>query len=116
MTTWRSRAIAIASVRCCQNLIGNALKFTPSKRTVTVSAIPEPSQLRIEVCDTGSGIAPDQVPHLFERFWRAKSHGEGAGLGLYIAGGDRRRARQHAHKVETAVGVGSKFYFTLPRS
>jgi signal transduction histidine kinase len=71
-------------------------------------------QVRISVKDNGPGIAPEDVPHLFERFWRAAGVSErGTGLGLSIV-----KSIVEAHGgslwVETQVGAGSTFFFTLP--
>jgi signal transduction histidine kinase len=95
------------------NLLSNALKFTPAGGLVTVRAIHEAGTACFEVTDTGRGIPPDQVPHLFDRFWRAEARREGAGLGLFIS-----RAIVAAHdgtlEVETRFGHGSRFHFSLP--
>lgn len=95
------------------NLIGNALKFTPEGGTVTVAAEPEGGTIRFWVSDTGPGIAPEQLPHLFDRFWQGRSADRrGAGLGLAIA-----RGIVEAHggtlEVESRVGEGSRFSFAL---
>lgn len=95
------------------NLIGNAIKFTPAGGTVTVSVEATPTDVRIEVSDTGHGIAPEHLPHLFDRFWRGHAQGKGSGLGLFIARGIVV-AHGSTLEVETAVGLGTRFYFTLP--
>ena len=96
------------------NLIGNALKFTPSGGQVTVVAGQAPGGVSVTVSDTGPGIEPEMKEHLFDRFWRG--HGtnlRGAGLGLAIVKGilDAHGTRVD---VETEVGRGSSFSFTLP--
>ncbi len=95
------------------NLIGNALKFTAEHGTVRVSAELQATTVRFEVRDTGCGILPDQIPHLFERFWRAQNRRGGAGLGLFIANGI---IASHGSKlcVESTSGVGTVFAFSLP--
>ena len=98
------------------NLIGNALKFTPEDGTVTVAAEPEGGTVRFSVSDTGPGIAPEQLLHLFDRFWQGRSADRrGAGLGLAIA-----RGIVEAHggqiRAESKPGEGSTFVFTLPRA
>jgi len=66
-----------------------------------------------EVADTGPGIAAENVPHIFEQYW--KGAGQGTGLGLFIA---RSIARAHQGElwVKTAPGAGATFFFTLPRA
>ncbi|HSP81008.1 MAG TPA: ATP-binding protein [Myxococcaceae bacterium] len=98
------------------NLVGNALKFTPEHGEVTVEAVPQGDVVRFSVRDSGPGIAPEALPHLFEPFWQAKGAArEGTGLGLYIT-----RGLVEAHGggmwVESEPGRGSTFSFTLPRA
>ncbi|HEX8825102.1 MAG TPA: ATP-binding protein [Archangium sp.] len=96
------------------NLVGNAIKFSGAGCTITLRAKQMDGQVRFSVKDCGPGISPEDVPHLFERFWRAAGVSErGTGLGLSIA-----KSIVEAHGgslwVETQVGVGSTFFFTLP--
>jgi PAS domain S-box-containing protein len=96
------------------NLVGNAVKFTPRDGRITVCAEQIEGEIRFGVIDTGPGIPPEQVPHIFGQFWQASpSDRRGIGLGLAIAKGI-----VEAHKgtiwVESQVGTGSTFYFTLP--
>jgi PAS domain S-box-containing protein len=96
------------------NLVGNAVKFTPRDGHITVCAEQMEGEIRFGVIDTGPGIPPEQVPHIFGQFWQASpSDRRGIGLGLAIAKGI-----VEAHKgtiwVESHVGLGSTFYFTLP--
>ncbi len=102
-------------VQVLSNLIGNALKFTPQHGSVTVRAELQGSEVRFEVRDTGCGISPEQIPHLFERFWRAQNRGGGVGLGLFIANGI---IASHGSTlgVESTPGAGSTFFFSLPAS
>ena len=96
------------------NLVGNAVKFTPRDGRVTVCAEQIDGGVRFGVIDTGPGIPPDQVPHIFGRFWQAMpSDRRGIGLGLAIAKGI---VEEHGGMiwVESQVGFGSTFYFTLP--
>jgi signal transduction histidine kinase/CheY-like chemotaxis protein len=110
-----------ANVRCdsdrivqvLSNLIGNALKFTPRGGRVDVSATRVRDAIRLEVRDSGRGIAPEQVPYLFDRYWRAKPQRHGAGLGLFIARGIVA-SHDSRLELETTVGKGSRFYFCLP--
>ena len=96
------------------NLIGNGLKFTPSGGQVAVAAERVPGGVSVTVSDTGPGIEAEMKEHLFDRFWRG--HGtnlRGAGLGLAIVKGILE-AHGTEIDVETEVGRGSAFSFTLP--
>jgi len=96
------------------NLVGNAVKFTPRNGRVTVCAERIDGEVRFGVIDTGPGIPPEQVPHIFGRFWQAQtSDRRGIGLGLAIAKGIVE-AHNGRIWVESHVGLGSTFYFTLP--
>ncbi len=102
-----------------QNLLANALRHTPSGGSVTVSTHTASHNLQLTVGDTGEGIAPEHLPHVFDRFYRAdparaRDKG-GAGLGLAIV-----RAIVEAHGGQIAVqsagipGQGTTFIITLP--
>ena len=96
------------------NLIGNAIKFTPENGWVRLHAICDDKQVEFQVMDDGPGIPTDSVPHLFDSFWQARlSDRRGVGLGLTIAKGI---VEAHGGRmwVESALGVGSTFHFTLP--
>jgi PAS domain S-box-containing protein len=96
------------------NLVGNAVKFTPRDGRVIVCAEAIDGGVRFGVIDNGPGIPPDQVPHIFGRFWQAMpSDRRGIGLGLAIAKGIVE-AHGGMIWVESNVGLGSTFYFTLP--
>jgi two-component system phosphate regulon sensor histidine kinase PhoR len=99
------------------NLIHNAVKFTPPGGTITLSAQRADAEIRFCVADTGAGIAADDLPRIFERFYKAdpSRSGGGTGLGLAIA---RHLIEAHGGKIwaESALGKGSKFFFTLPVS
>jgi signal transduction histidine kinase len=97
-----------------ENLLGNAAKFTPAGGLVTLGARQGDKEIIFWVGDTGEGIAPADVPRLFDRFWQArKGERRGAGLGLAIAKGI---VEAHGGRiwVETAPGQGSTFRFTVP--
>lgn len=97
-----------------QNLLGNALAFVPAQGTVALRAWLAGAEVRISVADSGSGIPEDQMPHIFDRYWKGKAKGRhGVGLGLYIAKGI---VEAHGGRiwVESEVGVGSTFVFTVP--
>lgn len=103
-----------------QNLLANALRHTPKGGSITVQLHPHSDTLRLSVTDTGEGIPPDHLPHVFDRFYRAdpartRDRG-GAGLGLAIA---RALVEAHGGSISvTSVGVpgqGSRFTIDLPR-
>ncbi|MEU0935004.1 ATP-binding protein [Embleya sp. NPDC005971] len=100
------------------NLVSNAVRHTPDGGTVTVHAYRDGSEIVFEVSDTGTGIAAADLPHVFDRFWRAdKSRNRrtgGSGLGLAIV---HRLARAHGGSVtvRSTPGVGSVFAIRLPR-
>jgi signal transduction histidine kinase len=97
-----------------ENLIGNALKFTSPGGRIAVGAKPRGGEVLFWVRDTGPGIAPENVQHLFDRFWQArKGTKRGAGLGLPIVKGI---VEAHGGRiwVESTVGEGSTFFFTIP--
>jgi signal transduction histidine kinase len=96
------------------NLVQNAVKFTPSAGRVRMSAETDGAGVRWSVSDEGPGIPPSKVPLLFDRYWKGESSGRhGVGLGLYIS---RGIIESHGSKIqiETALGRGSTFSFTLP--
>jgi signal transduction histidine kinase len=96
------------------NLVGNAVKFTPRSGCITVCAEQIGDEVRFGVIDTGPGIPAEQLPHIFGRFWQATtSDRRGIGLGLAIAKGIVE-AHNGRIWVESHVGLGSTFYFTLP--
>ncbi len=103
--------------RVLSNLIGNALRHTPPGGRVRVQALPLESGVLVEVSDTGSGIRPEDLPYVFERFFRGeKSRSRetgGAGLGLAIA---RGIVEAHGGRIDVeSLPGGTRFYFTLPR-
>jgi len=96
------------------NLLGNAIKFTPSGGQITITADAEETQAHFCVSDTGPGIPPEHVPHVFDRYWQAKSTAKlGTGLGLSIAKGIVEAHRGRIW-VESEPGKGASFNFTLP--
>ncbi|WP_298407068.1 ATP-binding protein [uncultured Chloroflexus sp.] len=100
-------------------LIDNALRYTPTGGTISLSAEVTGKQVRIGVRDTGCGIAPEHLPHLFERFYRADqarnraNNGNNAGLGLSIAKG-LVEAHGGTIGVESKVNAGTLVWFTIP--
>ncbi len=97
------------------NLIGNAVKFTPEGGRITVSAEVAERDVRVSVEDTGPGILREHLPHVFDRFWQARtSDRRGVGLGLAIAKGIVE-AHGGAIAVESGAGrTGATFRFTVP--
>ena len=100
------------------NLLGNALRYT-EKGSVAVNAWAQPGRVYVSVVDTGIGIAEEDVPYVFERFWRAdrsrNRNSGGTGLGLTIC---RRLVEVQGGKIEvkSELGQGSEFTFWLPQA
>jgi len=97
------------------NLVHNAVKFTPPGGRITVAAEPAGDEVILSVQDTGVGIPADDLPRIFERFYKADRarSGGGTGLGLAIA---KHIVQGHGGRIwaESAEGQGSTFHFTLP--
>jgi signal transduction histidine kinase len=97
------------------NLVGNAIKFTPSDGTILVEARPDGGSAVFGVHDTGPGIGAAHLPKIFDRYYQGDGRdGGGVGLGLFIS---RGIVEAHGGRiwVESAPGTGSHFFFTLPR-
>ena len=97
------------------NLIGNAIKFTPRQGNIGISAMSSGEEIVFSVRDSGEGIAPEQLPHVFDRYWtQTENNPTGSGLGLYITQGI---VQAHGGKIvaESEVGRGSEFRFTVPK-
>jgi signal transduction histidine kinase len=110
-TAWcdRERTLQVLS-----NLLGNAVKFTPDGGEIVAVAELVSNELVLSVRDTGPGIPPDDAPHVFDRYWQAKrSDRRGIGLGLPIAKG-LVEAQGGKLWVESELGRGTTFFFTLP--
>jgi two-component system phosphate regulon sensor histidine kinase PhoR len=112
------KADANALSRAIQNLIGNSLKYsTPSSKWLKISAKNGGGKVKIAVEDKGIGIAPADLKHIFEPFYRAKAvvdeqiHGNGLGLSLV-----KETVEAHGGKIsaESEIGKGSKFIVHLP--
>jgi len=97
-----------------ENLIGNAVKFTAAGGTIAVGAERNASEIKVWVKDSGSGIAPEQLPYIFDRFWQASATARhGIGLGLAIC---KATIEAHGGRIwaESELGVGTTLSFTLP--
>jgi PAS domain S-box-containing protein len=105
----RGRVLQILS-----NLVGNAIKFTPKGGSVRVGVKLEEQEARFFVADSGPGIPAEELPQIWERFWRSrKATAEGVGLGLAIAKG-LVEAQNGRIWVDTRIGEGTTFHFTMP--
>jgi signal transduction histidine kinase len=101
-------------VQALGNLVANAVKFTPAGGRIVIGARRHAAGVCFEVADTGPGIPPEQLPRLFDRFWKAQgSDRRGAGLGLAIVQGIVA-AHGSRVEVESHVGEGTTFRFLLP--
>jgi two-component system phosphate regulon sensor histidine kinase PhoR len=99
--------------RAVVSLIDNAVKFTPSGGSVSVSASFRDDAVMVEVSDTGVGIASEDLPHVFERFYKADRARGGTGLGLAVV---KHTVEAHGGSVgvESTPGKGSTFRFSIP--
>lgn len=97
-----------------ENLLGNAVKFTAPGGVIRIRATPKDGEVFFSVADTGTGIAAEALPHVFDRFWQARQDkSRGAGLGLPIVKGI---VEAHGGRiwVESIPGRGTTFFFTIP--
>jgi PAS domain S-box-containing protein len=95
------------------NLLGNAIKFTPEGGSITIRAERTDGEVLFSLADTGPGIAPDELPRIWDRFWKSNVEESGVGLGLAIA---KALVESHGGRIwaESKIAVGTTFYFTLP--
>lgn len=104
-------------IQVLTNLLDNALKFTPRAGKVTVEAGQQPGAVWISITDTGTGIAPDELPYIFQQFYRGAEsrppEKRGMGLGLTLCH-EIITAHGGQIKVESKVDQGTRFSFTLP--
>jgi PAS domain S-box-containing protein len=101
--------------RVIRNLLDNAIKYTDSRGIVTVKVAERDNEILIAVEDTGTGIPEDQLPYIFDAFYRARRNTKGSGLGLTIA---KTIMEAHGGRIwaESTPAKGSVFSFTLPKS
>lgn len=100
------------------NFVNNAVKYAPNSRQIWMIIDDQGSEVKISVKDKGPGIPADQVPHLFDRYWRADHSGKhytGLGLGLFICA---EIIKRHGGRIgaESVIGEGSTFWFTIPQN
>jgi len=101
------------------NLLGNAVKFTPKGGTITLRVTEEDDHILVEVIDTGIGISPEELPRVFDDFYRGiRVDTGGAGLGLSISKKiiEAHRGNLWVESPCPESGIGSKFTFTLPKN
>ncbi len=100
--------------RVLENLIGNALKFTPPEGVIQLSVRADPAaqQLLVTAADTGPGIPPELQGQLFKKFVTGRVAGHGSGLGLAFC---RMAVEAHGGRIWAESGLGARFTFTLPR-
>jgi two-component system, OmpR family, sensor kinase len=106
--------------RVLQNLIDNALRYTPAGGTIHIDIQPQGAELVVSVCDTGIGIASEHLPHVFERYWQAQDTalarpGPSAGLGLAIV---KRILELHGSviRIRSELAGGTRCDFSLLRA
>jgi signal transduction histidine kinase len=101
------------------NLVQNAIRHTPPDGTILLEVHEELTTVRVDVVDSGEGVAPEDLPHIFERFYRGEKsrvRGQGGtGLGLAIAQG---LVEAHGGRIwaQSAPGEGARFSFVLPKA
>lgn len=101
-------------VQVLSNLLGNAMKFTPAGGAVILHVQQRARQVEFSLSDSGPGINPGELPHIFERFWQIENHARrGLGLGLYIC---KKIVEGHGGTIaaESELGKGTTLRFTLP--
>jgi signal transduction histidine kinase len=99
------------------NLVSNALKFSPIDRLVKVRIEKQDADVRLQVIDRGRGIRPEDLSHIFDRFWRGPASGVQRGAGIGLASCKRSvEVLGGTIRAESEPGVGSTFTITLPLS
>ena len=112
-----ARADAHRLEQIVSNLLGNAVRHMPPGGLVAAAVAAEPDAVRVEVRDTGEGIAPEDLPRVFERFYRGRNGAGrgGAGLGLALTK-ELAEAMGGTVEASSAPGEGSRFTVRLPRA
>lgn len=103
--------------RVLNNLLTNAVRFTPKHGIIIISTYIGDRSIRVSIEDNGPGIPPEDLPRIFDRFYKADKsrHGEGSGLGLYIARALVQRHSQHIEAGKSADLGGARITFTVAR-
>lgn len=109
------------SLQVLTNLVGNALQYTPAGGMITVSAQPVHEEIQISIRDTGTGIRPEHLARIFDRFYRvdksrSRQAGGGSGIGLTIARALVEAQGGRIWAESEGAGKGSTFRFTLPKA
>lgn len=102
--------------RVIVNMVNNAVKYAPNSKEIVIDIAEEAGGAKVSVTDKGPGIAPEKIPHIFKRYYRADQPGgqySGLGLGLYISA---EIIKKHGGRigVDSEPGQGSTFWFTIP--
>ncbi len=100
--------------RVINNLVSNALRYTPQGGTITISVVEEDNRRKVIIKDTGKGISEGDLETIFQKYGKAKGERRGTGLGLYIVKNFLRDHNSEIH-VESEPGIGSTFYFSLEK-
>jgi histidine kinase len=107
-------------IQVLTNLVGNAIHYTATGGNINISAEVQPDEIQITVRDTGIGIPPEHLKHIFDRFYRvdksrSRQTGGGSGIGLTVA---KHLVKAHGGRIwaeSKGPGQGSTFIFTLPQ-
>ncbi len=98
------------------NLLTNALKFTPAGGRVTVSTGPSGADAILQVSDTGPGIPAEDLPRIFDRFWRGQQATQVSGSGIGLAVAELAQAHRGRLSASSEPGRGTQMTLTLPRA
>lgn len=113
----KTKADSVKIGQVIYNLVGNAVNYTGEDKVVTVNLLQEDDHIRLSVIDTGVGVPPEELPHIWDRFYRSKENHKrpvkGTGLGLSIV---KTVLDKHgfSYGVNSSVGKGSEFYVLFP--